>query len=51
MDIILFKQSKQDLHLQSVITRLNYLAKRKDEVSPWLEAFVNARIWVENQNK
>lgn len=26
----------------------NYPAGRKDEVSPWLEAFVNAREWVEN---
>ncbi|QTE23000.1 phosphoribosylformylglycinamidine synthase [Polaribacter cellanae] len=25
----------------------NYPAGRKDEVSPWLEAFVNARKWVE----
>ena len=25
----------------------NYPKGRKDEVSPWLEAFVNARIWVE----
>ncbi len=25
----------------------NYPAGRKDEVSPWLEAFVNARIWLE----
>ena len=24
----------------------NYPAKRKDEVSPWLEAFVNARKWI-----
>jgi phosphoribosylformylglycinamidine synthase len=23
----------------------------KDEVSPWIEAFVNARKWIENQNK
>ena len=23
--------------------------KQKDEVSPWLEAFVNARKWIENQ--
>ena len=29
----------------------NYPKGRKDEVSPWLEAFVNARIWVEKQNK
>ncbi len=26
----------------------NYPTDRKDEVSPWIEAFVNARIWVEN---
>jgi phosphoribosylformylglycinamidine synthase len=26
----------------------HYLAGRKDAVSPWLEAFVNARKWVEN---
>jgi phosphoribosylformylglycinamidine synthase len=26
----------------------NYPKGRKDEVSPWLEAFVNARQWVEN---
>ncbi|WP_031428973.1 phosphoribosylformylglycinamidine synthase [Flavimarina sp. Hel_I_48] len=26
----------------------NYPKGRKDEVSPWLEAFVNAREWVEN---
>ena len=25
----------------------NYPTGRKDEVSPWLEAFVNARVWVE----
>ncbi|NOR88153.1 MAG: phosphoribosylformylglycinamidine synthase, partial [Bacteroidales bacterium] len=25
----------------------HYPANRQDEVSPWLEAFVNARIWVE----
>jgi phosphoribosylformylglycinamidine synthase len=25
----------------------NYPQDRKDEVSPWLEAFVNARLWVE----
>ncbi|SEQ09039.1 phosphoribosylformylglycinamidine synthase [Flavobacterium urocaniciphilum] len=24
---------------------------QKDEVTPWLEAFVNARKWIENQNK
>ena len=27
----------------------NYPDTRKDEVSPWLEAFVNARKWVENK--
>lgn len=29
----------------------HYPAGRKDEVSPWLDAFVNARKWIENQNK
>ena len=23
---------------------------KKDEVSPWIEAFVNARLWIENEN-
>ena len=27
----------------------NYPANRKDEVSPWLEAFVNARKWLEKK--
>nr|WP_321233191.1 phosphoribosylformylglycinamidine synthase [uncultured Psychroserpens sp.] len=27
----------------------NYPANRKDEVSPWLEAFVNARQWIESK--
>jgi len=27
----------------------NYPNNRKDKVSPWLEAFVNARLWVENK--
>ena len=27
----------------------NYPEGRKDEVSPWLEAFVNARLWIEKQ--
>ena len=27
----------------------NYPENRKDEVSPWLEAFVNARLWIENR--
>lgn len=29
----------------------NYPAGRNDEVSPWMEAFVNARLWLENRNK
>ncbi|WGD34980.1 phosphoribosylformylglycinamidine synthase [Olleya sp. YS] len=28
----------------------NYPDKRTDQVSPWLEAFVNARLWIENKN-
>lgn len=27
----------------------NYPQDRNDEVSPWLEAFVNARLWIENK--
>jgi phosphoribosylformylglycinamidine synthase len=27
----------------------NYPKNRKDEVSPWVEAFVNARQWIENK--
>ncbi|WP_282044141.1 phosphoribosylformylglycinamidine synthase [Winogradskyella flava] len=27
----------------------NYPEGRKDEASPWLEAFVNARLWIENR--
>jgi phosphoribosylformylglycinamidine synthase len=27
----------------------NYPQGRKDDVSPWLEAFVNARKWIENK--
>jgi phosphoribosylformylglycinamidine synthase len=27
----------------------NYPEGRKDDVSPWLEAFINARLWIENQ--
>jgi len=27
----------------------NYPEGRKDEISPWLEAFVNARKWIENK--
>ncbi len=29
----------------------NYPEGRQDEVTPWLEAFVNARKWIEEQNK
>lgn len=29
----------------------NYPDGRKDEVSPWLEAFVNARKWIEEKNQ
>jgi len=29
----------------------NYPQGRKDEVSPWMEAFVNARKWIEAQGK
>ena len=29
----------------------NYPRNRKDEVSPWLEAFVNAKKWIDNKNK
>lgn len=29
----------------------NYPEGRKDEVSPWLEAFVNARKWIEGRKK
>lgn len=29
----------------------NYPKRRKDEVSPWMEAFVNARKWVEQKEK
>ncbi len=28
-----------------------YPTDKKDTVSPWLEAFVNAKLWVENRNK
>lgn len=27
----------------------HYPGGKKDEVSPWIEAFVNARLWIENQ--
>ncbi|WP_285057444.1 phosphoribosylformylglycinamidine synthase [Pedobacter ginsengisoli] len=29
----------------------NYPKGRKDEVTPWMEAFVNARKWIEGQNQ
>jgi phosphoribosylformylglycinamidine synthase len=29
----------------------NYPDSRQDEVSPWLEAFVNARKWIEENSK
>lgn len=29
----------------------NYPKGRKDEVSPWMEAFINARKWVEEKNR
>ena len=29
----------------------HYPAKRKDEISPWIQAFVNARLWVEKHQK
>ncbi|MBU2938904.1 phosphoribosylformylglycinamidine synthase [Lacinutrix sp. C3R15] len=29
----------------------NYPENRKDEVSPWLEAFTNAKSWIEAKNK
>ncbi|MEJ1223640.1 phosphoribosylformylglycinamidine synthase [Sediminicola sp. 1XM1-17] len=41
-------------HIERSIFQWNwahYPAGRQDEVSPWLEAFVNARKWIENQNK
>jgi phosphoribosylformylglycinamidine synthase len=39
-------------HLERSIYPWNwahYPAERHDEVSPWIEAFVNARIWIETQ--
>ena len=27
----------------------NYPAGRKDEVSPWINAFINAKKWIENK--
>lgn len=38
-------------HIERSIFQWNwayYPKKKKDEVSPWLEAFVNARKWIEN---
>lgn len=29
----------------------HYPASRQDEVTPWVQAFVNARLWIEQQNK
>ncbi|SDR95756.1 phosphoribosylformylglycinamidine synthase [Winogradskyella sediminis] len=40
-------------HIERSIFEWNwahYPAGRKDEVSPWLEAFVNARLWIEKNN-
>ncbi len=41
-------------HIERSIFQWNwahYPAGRKDEVSPWMEAFVNARQWIEAQGK
>ncbi|MCM4166410.1 Phosphoribosylformylglycinamidine synthase [Arenibacter antarcticus] len=41
-------------HIERSIFQWNwphYPKDRKDEVSPWLEAFVNARKWIENNGK
>ncbi|WP_179345705.1 phosphoribosylformylglycinamidine synthase [Winogradskyella ursingii] len=40
-------------HIERSIFQWNwahYPKERKDEVSPWLQAFVNARMWIENKN-
>ena len=29
----------------------NYIEGRKDDVSPWIEAFVNAKKWIDQKNK
>ena len=29
----------------------NYLEGRKDDVSPWIEAFINAKKWIDQKNK
>ncbi|WDF67623.1 phosphoribosylformylglycinamidine synthase [Sphingobacterium oryzagri] len=39
-------------HIERSIFQWNwahYPANRQDEVSPWMEAFVNARLWIEKQ--
>ncbi|HTG57025.1 MAG TPA: phosphoribosylformylglycinamidine synthase subunit PurQ, partial [Niabella sp.] len=41
-------------HIERSIFQWNwahYPAGRKDEVSPWIEAFVNARQWIEEQHQ
>jgi phosphoribosylformylglycinamidine synthase len=41
-------------HIERSIFQWNwahYAAGRQDEVSPWIEAFVNARQWIEDQNQ
>lgn len=41
-------------HIERSIFQWNwahYPAGRQDEVSPWIEAFVNARQWIEDQNR
>ncbi|MGN7787212.1 phosphoribosylformylglycinamidine synthase [Niabella sp. 22666] len=41
-------------HIERSIFQWNwahYPAGRQDEVSPWIEAFVNARQWIEDQNQ
>jgi len=40
------------LHIERSIFQwnwANYIASRKDEVTPWLQAFVNARVWIEGK--
>ena len=29
----------------------NYLEGRKDDISPWIEAFINAKKWIDQKNK
>ncbi len=41
-------------HIERSVFQWNwayYPSGRKDEVSPWLEAFVNAREWIEKKNR